>query len=84
MDTRLCERCATAVGVRYAVSPFPHVGGLWLCPPCREAWLAVQERPSLDRMEPLIEPSLRVTLLPRAVARMLPARPRYRVERSPS
>ena len=78
-----CDGCEVEFGVHYATSPFPHVGGFWLCPPCREAWLTVQEAPSLDRTEPRIEPRLRAVLIRRVAAGQLWTRPVYTVERSP-
>jgi len=50
-----CERCTGESPTTYAVSPFPRVGGFWLCAPCRAEWLRVQEVPSLDTASPPVE-----------------------------
>lgn len=78
MRERACERCAGERPMAYTLSPFPRVGGFWLCAPCRGEWLQVQEVPSLDTASPPAGPALRSTPVSRMVwTRAANAEPRH-------
>lgn len=63
MSDQPCERCAGDLPTAYAVSPFPRVGGFWLCAPCRAAWRRAQEAPSRDTASPPVDPAVRGALI---------------------
>lgn len=72
-----CDRCQEYTSVRYVVSPFRHVGAFCLCDECRHNWLAIQERPFMDRVRPLVESEVQAAMLQQAASGRLSVRTIY-------